>query len=64
MTDMTPGRWSHVPANFIQKWEEAQPKNLKVNLFISSRLPQSVFSPTVFWILWIIVSTLRSPIPF
>ena len=26
-------------------WEEAQPKNLNVNLFISSRLPQSVFSP-------------------
>ena len=25
-------------------WEEAQPKNLQVN-FISSRLPQSVFSP-------------------
>ena len=45
MTDMTPGRWSHVPANFIQKWEEAQPKNLNVTLFISSRLPQSVFSP-------------------
>ena len=47
-------------------WEEAQPKNLNFYLFISSRLPQSVFSasepqffaetmsPTVLLIFWII----------
>ena len=38
MTDMTPGRWSHVPANF-QKWEEAQPKNL-----LAGHLKLSIFS--------------------
>ena len=41
MTDMTPGRWSHVPANF-QKWEEAQPKNL-----LAGHLKLSIFFCTV-----------------
>ena len=47
MTDMTPGRWSHVPAKF-QTWDEAQPKNLHVVL-----LKISVFCIRTFlWTIW------------